>query len=295
MKKLLSVMICTAIILCAFSGCKKVQPYSFEKNQQEGAVSVVSFNCAAPWGSAVKGTSSSSRVKRFAQYMNDVRPDSIGTQEMNSSWLEKLSELMPDYDSYGVKRGGDDSEKKSEMNAVFWLRDKYDCIDKATFWLSETPEQVSRYSGAGCHRVCTYVVLQDKTTGDKYIHMNTHLDNKSDEAREYGAGVIMDRVEELILQYPGTALILTGDFNDTVGSLPYNLITQTLSDSFDTLGAEPQERKSTYTDWGSLEDDKMPIDFIFTNTASLDYRVLDDTANGLVSDHYGVYSVISLS
>lgn len=294
MKRILSVLICTALTACVLAGCSKGEEYAFTPAANEG-VAVVSFNCAAPWGSLTDSTLSSSRVKRFAAYMNSVCPDSIGTQEINADWLEKLESLMGDYVSYGVARGGDDSEKKSEMNALLWLKDKYDCIEKDTFWLSETPESESRYEGAGCNRICSYVVLQNKESGEMYIHMNTHLDNASDEARRFGAQVVMDKAAALEEKYPDTALILTGDFNDTVDSLPYNLITQSLTDSFYTVRGDTEERKSTYTDWGDLEDTQQPIDFIFTNRSALDYCVLDDLSNGYVSDHYGVYSVIDLS
>lgn len=288
-------VICILLVFSAFSGCKKTESYSFNKaNNDDNLLAAVTFNCAAPWGSLTDGTSSSARVKRFARYMNDIKPDIIGTQEMNSKWLGKLADLMPEYESYGVKRGGDDSEKKSEMNAVFWLKDKYECVEKDTFWLSETPHTESKYAGAGCYRICTYVVLKNKTTGKMCIHMNTHLDNASDEAREFGAEVIMKEANELLRKYDNVALILTGDFNDTVDSSPYNVITEVLTDSYYTRESFAQARKSTYTDWGKLEDEQMPIDFIFTNSSSEDYQVLDDLTNGYISDHYGVYSVISL-
>lgn len=280
--------------LHSFSSCSKLQAYSFDNTATDSEAAIVSFNCAAPWGSLTDGTSSSARVKRFAQYMNDVHPDSIGTQETNSSWFEKLGDLMSDYDSYGVVRGGDDSEKKSEMNAVFWLADKYYCIDKGTFWLSETPEEESKYEGAGCYRICTYVVLQNRETGDSYIHMNIHLDNASEEARVFGAQVIMDHARELEDEYGSIPLVLTGDFNTTADSDAYNLIAQSYTDSFYTSDGETALRESAYTDWGNIEDEQQPIDFIFTSTSSSNYQVLDDLSNGYVSDHYGVYSQIEL-
>lgn len=163
--------------------------------------------------------------------MNTVKPDTIGTQEMNSKWLSKLETLMSDYESYGVKRGGDDNESKSEMNAVFWLKDKYTCEDKNTFWLSTTPETESKYEGAGCYRVCTYVVLKSNETGSLLIHMNTHLDNASEEAANYGAEVISQKIDELKGQYSDAAIVLTGDFNETAGMIAYNTISEKLTDA----------------------------------------------------------------
>ena len=293
MKKLLCILISVVMMIAIFSSCSKTAEFTFCPDIKTGDISIVSFNCAAPWGSFMKGTASSERVKRFAAYMNAVKPDSIGTQEMNSDWMNKLTDLMPEYDSYGVKRGGDDSEKKSEMNSIFWLKDKYECIVQDTFWLSETPDTESKYEGAGCYRVCSYVMLRNKETGECYLHMNTHLDNASDEARVFGAQVIRDKINEIKLtsSQRDFKIVLTGDFNDIESGNPVQTIIGVLT-SCST--AAPQNKQSTYTDWGNLENDGEPIDFIFTDAVPVDYIILNDTANGYVSDHYGVYATIDL-
>lgn len=283
-KKIISVLLSLSLIATVFAGCSKVNEVTFyPADEVESDVAIVSFNVAAPWGSAIKNTSGSKRVTRFAVYMNAVKPDSIGTQEMNSEWMERLAELMPDYDSYGVVRGGDENEKKSEMNSVFWLKDRYDCIDKNTFWLSETPDEESKYEGAGCYRICSYVVLQNKESDLKYIHMNTHLDNASDEARVYGANVLMNKINELKEQYPDTPIVLSGDFNDYISGPASGVLAQSLDVHVGDT--------NTYHDWGKITEGE-PIDFIFTSGSITDYQILNDTSNGLVSDHYGVYQTI---
>lgn len=284
MKKILSFGLSILIITAMLFGCSRVVEFTFCPEIEGGDVAVVSFNCAAPWGNVLKGTGSSARVKRFAVYMNAVKADSIGTQEMNSQWMEKLTELMPDYDSYGVKRGGDENEKKSEMNTIFWLKDKYSCVDKGTFWLSETPEAESRYEGAGCNRVCTYVVLENRETGKQYIHMNTHLDNASDDARAFGAQVIVQKISELRQKYADTPIVLSGDFNDTLDGDACSVISKVLTAQ--SVGT------NTYHDWGNITEGE-PIDYIFTDGKIVGATPLGDTTNGLVSDHYGVYETIN--
>ncbi|MDE5984229.1 MAG: endonuclease/exonuclease/phosphatase family protein [Eubacterium sp.] len=288
MKKLLCVLLSALLILSVFTGCSKVKEVTFSpvESETEADVRIVSFNVAGPWGNALKGTSGNVRVERFAAYMNAVKPDSIGTQEMNSEWMEKLKELMPEYDSYGVQRGGDDNEKKSEMNSIFWLKDKYDCLDSGTFWLSETPDVESKYEGAGCYRVCSYVKLLNKETGECYYHFNTHLDNASDEARVFGADVIKERITMITVlssQYI-SGVVLTGDFNDYLdGPASSQLV-----EKFNVQDAD----RNTYHDWGNITDGR-PIDFVFTSGEIVSYEILDDTSNGLVSDHYGIYETIS--
>ncbi len=277
------------MIICIFAGCSKAE-FSPLNTPENGCIRVVSFNCAAPWGSITNGTLSSSRVKKFAAYMNSAAPDSIGTQEMNQKWLDRLSELMSEYDSYGVIRGGDENENKSEMNAVFWLKSKYAADDKGTFWLSETPETESKYNGAGCYRICSWVLLRNLATGERYIHMNTHLDNASEEAANYGAEVIVRKIGELTEQY-GVPIVLTGDFNETEEMSACKTVSEKLQNA--RQAAQITESKLTYHDWGNIDSGE-PIDFIFTDKSStvFQYKTLDDTSNGYVSDHFGIMADI---
>ncbi len=294
MKKFLAVFLTVIITAFSLSACSTEAIYTSIERKEQNSVTAVTFNCAAPWGSLLDGTQSSARVKKFAAYMNTVNPDFIGTQEMNSNWLSKLSELMPKYESYGVARGGDDSEKTSEMNAVFWLKDKYTLIDNGTFWLSETPDKESRYEGAGCNRICSWVLLKNNETNKQYLYMNTHLDNVSEEAQGFGAKVILSKEQKLAEQYPDVAVILSGDFNQTRGMSAHSEVSAVLNDSL--AAANENEIKGTYQEWGE-QDNAEPIDFIFSSDAitAVDYQVLDDISNGYVSDHYGVYAEFAVS
>lgn len=291
MRKFLAVAVLIAVIISLFSGCAQAN-FAILDPPQEGEIRVVSYNCAAPWGNVLEGTGSGTRVKKFAAYMNAVKPDSIGTQEMNQKWLDKLSSIMSDYGHYGVTRGGDENANKSEMNAVLWRADKYTAEAMDTFWLSETPDTESKYEGAACYRICTWVLLKNKETGEQYIHMNTHLDHVSEEAANYGAEVISAKMNELSAQY-GCTIVVTGDFNETQGMIAYNTIAEKLQDT--QVTAESTERKTTYQAWGEVDSGE-PIDFIFTSKglAVSQYKVLDDLSNGYVSDHYGIMADFTL-
>lgn len=296
MKKLIAIILSVITVAAVFSSCTKNDLYAGyvppEKYAQD-SITTVTFNCAAPWGNLLDGTSSSARVKRFAEYMNKVSADLIGTQEMNSDWLEKLSESMSGYESYGVKRGGDETEKKSEMNAIFWKKDKFSAIEKGTFWLSQTPDKESRYDGAGCNRICTWALLENAETGNTILFMNTHLDNASEEAANYGAEVIKKQIAQLEGKYSFDATVLTGDFNQTQGMAAYETIESVLNDS---LTSFEDKKAGTYQSWGE-EENTEPIDFIFLsdNATAVNYEVLNDISEGYVSDHYGVYTEWSIN
>lgn len=47
---------------------------------------------------------------------------------------------------------------------IFYQTDLYTLIDKGSFWLSETPEVMSKDWGAAHYRICSYVILKEKST-----------------------------------------------------------------------------------------------------------------------------------
>lgn len=223
---------------------------------------IASYNTAAPWGNALLGTSSARRVKLFSNELQQIAPDSIGVQEINSAWVKKLSEINPNYAYYGIPRDDISSEKQTEMSGIFYLKDKYELLESDTFWISETPEEMSIYPDAGCYRTCSYVVLKNKETGFTYVHLNTHLDNVSTAAQNLGGRLIAQKAQELAEKYgDGTTVVVTGDFNQYVDG---EACTVLLDDGFQNASAVNSDAASiqTYHNWGKISESQ-PIDFIF--------------------------------
>ena len=267
--------------------------------KEDNILRVVSFNVAAPWGSSFDGTASEERVNRFADYMKAVSPDLIGTQELNSEWLEKLGKLLPEYESYAVKRGGDSDENTSEMNGIFWNKEVFTAIETKTFWLSQTPEKESRFTftdengktkEAGCNRICSYAILKDNNN-KKYAFLNTHLDNLSEEAKIFGAQLISDRIETIKAEYGDIKIILTGDFNQTEGDAVKEVSKKLINTQLKNTVS-----KATYQEWGYRLTGNTPIDYIFTDSSQscTDCGYLDDLSQGYISDHYGIYSDMAI-
>lgn len=204
---------------------------------------------------------------------------------------------MPNYGNYGVKRGGDSEEKNSEINAVFWNKNKFSLEEQNTFWLSETPDTESKYTytdgdgnyrEAGCYRICSYVVLTENETARRLVFMNTHLDNTSEQAADFGAEVILRKIDELRELYGADVrIVLTGDFNETQQGEAYKLVADKLNDCTDN-----SKKTATYREWGYCYTGNEPIDFIFTTGVGNGYTVLDDLSGGYISDHYGIYTDI---
>ncbi len=284
---IISLLLVAVIVIGGFFAIFPMTPEVEIKSAQaqisnNDEILVGSYNTAAPWGNLLEGTYTTRRMHLWAQQINNTLPDSLGVQEINSFWVEDLKELLPQYEYYGVKRGGDENEQKSEMNGIFYLKDKYELIESNTFWLSDTPETESKYENAGCYRICSYVVLENNVTGSKYIHLNTHFDNSSVEAQNLGGKLVCEYAEKLAEKYENTPIVITGDFNqysdgDSVKLLENNGYTNTNGGV-----TEP-----TFNGWGDNSHSE-PIDYIFVKGfESSDYTVHRNTGEkSYISDHY---------
>ncbi|MBQ9530516.1 MAG: hypothetical protein IJR70_00440 [Eubacterium sp.] len=261
---------------------------------------VISFNTASPWGSEKEGTSSKERIEKFIRYMKEESADLIGTQELNYFWMEEINNNLSEYSSYGVTRGGDESKWTSEMNGVFFKKDRFKKLFEKTFWLSKTPNEESRFEENGekaaCYRICSYVILKDKS-GALISFFNTHLDHVCEKAMIWGAELILSEIENIKSQFGDINIVLSGDFNQKDDSKTYEILTSRLNDSTDKskLQATYQNWGKDYktnNGWGADCSDNKPIDFIFTNGKPVSYRVLDKRDNGYISDHFGIMSEI---
>lgn len=283
----------TAIFFAVYPLSPKVEVKSAEsrvKNNDE--LLVASFNTAAPWGNLFDGTYTARRANLFAQQINDILPDTLGVQELNSDWVKRMEELLPQYSYYGVKRGGDGNEKTSEMSGIFYLKDKFNLLDSGTFWISETPEKESHFEGAGCNRVCSYVILENKETKAKFAHFNTHLDNVSDKAQNLGGELIARYAKETGEKYEGIHTVVTGDFNQYSDSPACVTLEQ---NGYTNVGKSfGKDSLLTYNAW-TRETEGSPIDFIFINSSfsAKDYSVIHyDNAKSNVSDHYMIIATL---
>ena len=231
------------------------------------------------------------RAHLLIEDVNSVKPDIIGYQEV--SWLhyDYLKKAMPDYDSEIAYR---DNSILSEGCPIFYRTDKYEKIDSGSFWLSETPEVMSKDWGAAHYRICTYIKLRDKETSEEFLVFNTHLDHVSDLARIEGIKVVLNKIEEL----GGVPAFLMGDLNaepdtDTILST---------HESFDDAHeiAAVADKGATFHKWGTKpnNDDKR-IDYIMISKGTCtvsEYRIVNNCHDGVYSsDHSSIYIKVTLN
>ena len=149
-------------------------------------------------------------------------PDVFGVQEGLIDQLHYIDAECPQYARVGV--GRDDGAEKGEFMAVYYLRDRFELLDSGTFWLSETPDKVSRGWDGACNRTVTWVELKDRKSGKEFFYFNTHLDHKGKAAREEGVKLLIEKIHEIAGKK--APAIVGGDFNTPVDSPIFKPLTK---------------------------------------------------------------------
>lgn len=254
------------------------------------AVRIMSFNvrCADDKEGSVKN-----RSKIVSAIIDQYAPDSFGVQEATGKWMNILNESLAEkYACVGEAR--DDSGDGSEFSAVFYLKDKYTLVDEGTIWLSETPEvKYTKSFDSACHRIATWAVLENNETGERYTHLNTHLDHVLEETRVGQIGVFIEKLEEL---KKDGAVFCTGDFNTGITSEVYKKMLEVTDDAMRT--AKNGDEGLTYHSYGKITDEaEGPIDYIFVpKNAEVDtYKIIRNTVKNMYpSDHYPIIADVKL-
>jgi len=219
------------------------------------------------------------------------RPDAFGLQEAMIPHLQYIDSVCPQYARVGV--GRDDGKNGGEFMAIYYNKERFDLLDSGTFWLSETPEKVSRGWDAACNRVATWVKLRDKVTKVKFYYFNTHFDHRGRTARVESSKLIVDKIREIAGKK--AAVILTGDFNIESED-------EALKPLYDNMNAARKmapvtDNKGTYNAFGEVK--RLPIiDHIFycgRRVVCNEFRTLDGYYGAkYISDHYPIEAVYTL-
>lgn len=212
--------------------------------------------------------------------IRDCDPDLLGLQECrDDSQAEFIRENLPDYEFYGVPRGGG-SDTALEMAPILFRRSAFRLVDRGCFWLSDTPHLPGSVSwGAAFPRTAVWAQLVHLASGRRLTFLNTHFDYTLS-ASENSARAIQAWVRKEADSHP---LLVTGDFNADKKSPAYRLLT-TGSSLFDIHPAD----EGTYHGYGQADD---PIDWML---ASDSFQVVSSQIDRFhaetlyPSDHYPV-------
>lgn len=260
-------------------------------NQETGTIRIMSFNIRC---GDVNDVHVPDRIGIAVRQIKEIMPDSLGIQEATPEWMKALDVKLPLYAWVGLDREKGVSPKENgESCPIFYLKARYTLEDSGNFWISDTPDVPSLGPGAGCKRICTWAKLKDRETGKVYVHVNTHYDHISEEARVQGADIVTRFIDE---NFKGIPVVFTADMNTTEKGEAYSVMTRKLKDARFTAadsvtygtfhaGKDPALNADYYIDFVLYSDD-FDADVYRTVTKGIDDR--------FVSDHFPIYADLVL-
>jgi endonuclease/exonuclease/phosphatase family metal-dependent hydrolase len=229
------------------------------------------------------------RKDYFLSQIQFYEPDVLGLQEVTPGQLTEIAAFLKDYSYVGKGR---DENNQGESSNIFFKKDRFNIKDSGTFWLSETPDKVSKGWDAAINRVCTYVLLQDKTKRKSFWVFNTHLDHMGEMARTNGILLIMQKMK--MLNKTNLPVIFMGDFNSEPGTERIKALKNEMLDTRDISIQNPFGPDGTFNGFKHNEAVTKLIDYIFISKGSpfvvQKYAVLSDSKDlKYPSDHLPVY------
>ncbi len=264
------------IVLLAFGCTEEQQPqkfmtYNLRYNNPDDGV-----NC---WDA---------RKANVVDLIHKYSPDVFGTQEGLNDQITYLDSALTDYSYVGV--GRDDGKQKGEYCAVFYKTEKYNLIKQATFWLSETPEEISVGWDAVLERICTYLLLENKETKQRFYVFNTHFDHIGEQARQNSSKLIYSKITESNPEnYP---CLLMGDLNLTPETAAIQYLSEVLDETKIVAGENCTGPEGSFNGFKHAEPVTDRIDYIFISKGDgkvNQFKIIDDQVEERYSsDHLPV-------
>lgn len=216
-------------------------------------------------------------------------PDILGIQEALPNQVIDLEKSLLQYNQVGIGREG---EGKGESSNIFYKKEKLKVVETNTFWLSETPNEISIGWDAACHRVCTFALFKEIDSDSIFWVFNTHLDHVGIKAREKAIALILSKMDQLNLyNYP---VVLMGDFNLEPAHKSIVALKMKMNDASEISLQKPFGPNGTFNNFEFYKPVTKRIDYIFisknNNLKVKKYAVLTDSKDlKYPSDHFPVY------
>lgn len=231
----------------------------------------------------------------FIAQIKFYEPDIFGVQEATPTQVTDLTFLLTEYAHVGLGREG---IGKGESSNIFYKKDRFKVLQQDTFWLSETPDSISKGWDAAYHRVCTYALFKDLTTKTKFWVFNTHLDHVGEIARTKGIELIVSKISELNTDQ--LTVFFMGDFNSTPDSERIQSLKQLMNDTSDISKANHFGPSGTFNGFKHNASVTTLIDYIFISKKSafkiIKHANLSDSIDlKYPSDHLPVYIEVRFS
>jgi endonuclease/exonuclease/phosphatase family metal-dependent hydrolase len=166
-------------------------------------------------------------------------PDLIGFQEFEPVHRATYRETLPDY-AHAI------GNEAGEGTTIFWKAARFELVDSGVLSLPRTalPHVVDTEDEFLLST--NWVKLRCRESGSELIHVNTHLNDESEAARQAGADLNLRHLAALDGDR-SLPVILTGDFNCNPWSPVYRqLLSEGFVDSYRAAGHGDSVESSTF-------------------------------------------------
>ena len=239
-------------------------------------------------------------TERKATVMNTIfkyLPDVIGFQELRLNQKLFVEKNLLLYQYIGRPRSPDFTD---ESNGILFNKQKFLLMDSGTFWLTETPNKVSKYESVYHYRICTWIKVYSYKFKDVIYFFNTHLEDGHLFITFLQEVNLLKRIKE-ITKNEGNVFVF-GDFNGNDNSV---WIQDVFKEGYKSFSDYFQDFRNTYHNFsGIYNNPKWKVDHLFYQNLGnsnkhfvpLFYDVLTKKENGkFPSDHFPLYAQFNLT
>ena len=235
------------------------------------------------------------------------KPDVICLQEVLREQMEDLERGLTEFASFGFEGPEMDPRKVGYQgiakNPIFYVRARYDFVSAGGFWLSETPHLPGSLSWESARaRHVNWVRLRDRASGRQFRVLSTHLDHKSQHAREEQMKLILAEAALYPAEFPQ---VLAGDLNAGAANPVLKLVLDAGWTNTRTAAPGPRDEGNTTHDFlgpkfvpkTEAARKRGPIDFILTHgpISTREWKIVRDSRNGRYpSDHYFLSAALAM-
>lgn len=262
--------------------CLGLSSFPVHGENYETEITICSFNIrGSNMDTGVNAWSNRKKmvIREFSNYQYDI----VCMQEPLIDQIQDFLSIGM-YDWLGMS--GQGTPDNDVFTPIFYNKKKLNVLDYGTFWLSETPDVVSRGWDGKFPRICTWAKFRDIENCRSFYVFNTHLDHVGEVAKLEGARLICRKIKEMTTE---EAVFITGDMNSTPETPPIHTFLSEFSNSRE-IATEKSGPAGTAHSYGKLYPPSQ-IDYIFVNEYISVIKAVTITKNSdpvYMSDHYPI-------
>ncbi len=260
----------------------------FDRESAETSASLMSLNLR--YAHNASQNNQGIREPRIVSFIKNRMPDSIGVQECEKFWKTRLDGKLAGLGYAAAQSEAYKGEDYAFKNFIWYNTKTTSLIEGGRIWLSETPLEPSKGYGSQYYISAAWAILENKDTGARYVHVNTHLNVDSAKIREKEIAVLLSKIKTF--ENKGYDVFITGDFNDEMSTSTYTTMTESFTDAryattdtielgytynnYNSETTPPSASKQNWIDYCFFKGEKISID---------KFDVVDKHGGGYMSDH----------